>query len=148
MPLIIPFKNHISHVWEIKSVTLGKSSDCQNGNRNEIQLPVFYATHGNSLENIKGNLRGDYIVKCFQYNYCFNYFKENVCNSAEKQLKVIRTAVVCQAKINWHWPWPSLLWQQPHALFCGFSSASALLWLIVWETEGRDETYSRFSVAL
>lgn len=65
MPFIIPFKNNISHMWEIKSVMLGKSSHCQNGNRNEIQLPIFYVTHSNSQENIKGNWKGDYLVKCF-----------------------------------------------------------------------------------
>lgn len=32
-----------------------------------MQLPIFYATNGNSIENIKGNWKGkgDYLVKCF-----------------------------------------------------------------------------------
>lgn len=32
-----------------------------------MQLPIFYVTNGNSTENIKGNWKGDYLVKCF-YN--------------------------------------------------------------------------------
>ena len=127
MPFTIPFKNNINRVWEIKSVTLGKSSGCQNDNRNEIQLPISYVTHGNSPENIKGNWRGDCLVKRF-HNIIIVLIKKNLYNSAENQLKVTRPAVVCQTKINCHWPWPSLLWRQTHALIYRFSSCSALLW--------------------
>lgn len=84
MPLIIPFKYNISHVWEIKSVTLGKSSGCQNGNRSEIQLPIFYVTHGNSPENIKGNWRGDYLVECFHNTIIVLITLRKICTVLQK----------------------------------------------------------------
>lgn len=91
-------------MWEIKSVTLGKSSGCQNGNRNEIQLPTFYVVHGNSPANTKGNWRGDYLVKCF-YNIIIILIIIRKIHTILQKARWI--AAVCQAKVSCHWPWPS-----------------------------------------
>lgn len=71
-------------MWEIKSVMLGKSSRCQNGNRNEIQLPIFYVTHGSSQENIKGNWKGDYLVKCFHNIIIVLFTLRKICTILQK----------------------------------------------------------------